>query len=78
MKSYLSLFFKGMIMGVAELIPGVSGGTIALILGIYERLIRTISNINFIFFKGIFNGNLKNSWVQLISIFFFPYFLGWQ
>ena len=47
MKSYLSLFFKGMIMGVAELIPGVSGGTIALILGIYERLIRTISNINF-------------------------------
>ena len=75
MKSYLSLFFKGMIMGVAELIPGVSGGTIALILGIYERLIRTISNINFIFFKGIFNGNLKNSWVQsdlnfLLSLLF--------
>ena len=47
MKSNLSIFFKGMIMGVTELIPGVSGGTIALILGIYERLIRAISNINF-------------------------------
>ena len=49
MKSNLSIFFKGMIMGVAELIPGVSGGTIALILGIYERLIRAISNINLLF-----------------------------
>ena len=51
-------------MGVAELMPGVSGGTIALILGIYERLIRTISNINFIFFKGIFYGGLRHSWAQ--------------
>ena len=42
MKSYLSIFLKGMIMGFAELIPGVSGGTIALILGIYKRLIKLI------------------------------------
>ena len=33
-------------MGFTELIPGVSGGTIALILGIYKRLIEAISNIN--------------------------------
>ena len=39
MKSYLAIFFKGMVMGFAELIPGVSGGTIALILGIYMRII---------------------------------------
>lgn len=64
MKSNLSIFFKGMIMGVAELIPGVSGGTIALILGIYERLIRAISNINFTFLKGILSGSSKQSWRQ--------------
>ena len=64
MKSNLSIFFKGMIMGVAELIPGVSGGTIALILGIYERLIRAISNINFTFLKGILSGSFKQSWCQ--------------
>ncbi|MFO7618570.1 MAG: DUF368 domain-containing protein [Thermoplasmata archaeon] len=39
------LFFKGMAVGVADLIPGVSGGTVALVLGVYERLIRGIRNI---------------------------------
>ena len=64
MKPNVSVFFKGMIMGVTELIPGVSGGTIALLLGIYERLIRAISNINFTFFKGILSGSFKQSWRQ--------------
>ena len=40
--SYLSLALKGMAMGIAEVIPGVSGGTIAFITGIYEKLINTI------------------------------------
>ncbi|MBT5750301.1 MAG: DUF368 domain-containing protein, partial [Flavobacteriales bacterium] len=39
MKNYIILFFKGMAMGVANVIPGVSGGTIALITEIYEELI---------------------------------------
>ena len=59
MKSYLSIFLKGMIMGFTELIPGVSGGTIALILGIYKRLVEAISNINLTFLKGAFSGSLK-------------------
>ena len=71
MKSNLSIFFKGMIMGVTELIPGVSGGTIALILGIYERLIRAISNINFTFLKGILSGSFKQSWRQSDTNFLF-------
>jgi putative membrane protein len=71
MKSNLSIFFKGMIMGVTELIPGVSGGTIALILGIYERLIRAISNINFTFLKGILSGSFKQSWSQSDTNFLF-------
>lgn len=44
MKS-VSLILKGMAMGVAEVIPGVSGGTIAFITGIYERLINSIKTL---------------------------------
>jgi uncharacterized membrane protein len=46
-KSKFILFFKGFSMGVADVIPGVSGGTIALISGIYEHLIFAISTINY-------------------------------
>ena len=76
MKSYLSIFLKGMIMGFTELIPGVSGGTIALILGIYKRLIEAISNINLAFLKGTFSGNLKHSWNQADLNFLFFLVLG--
>ena len=41
----ISTIFKGMAMGVAEAIPGVSGGTIAFITGIYERLLTAIGSI---------------------------------
>ena len=44
---YLIISFKGMAMGAADAVPGVSGGTIAFISGIYEELITTISNVNF-------------------------------
>lgn len=56
------LIIKGFFMGIANVIPGVSGGTIAIILGIYEKFISTISNI----FKNI-KENLK---------FLIPVFLG--
>ena len=46
MKSRLILYLKGVAMGAADIVPGVSGGTIALITGIYEELITTIKNIN--------------------------------
>jgi putative membrane protein len=39
------IFLKGMLMGVCDIIPGVSGGTIALITGIYERLVTAVGNI---------------------------------
>lgn len=47
MKSYISVFLKGMAMGIAEVIPGVSGGTIAFITGIYERFIHAIKSVDF-------------------------------
>ena len=44
---YLTLVFKGCCIGVANIIPGVSGGTMAVMLGIYERLIRALHHIGF-------------------------------
>ena len=49
MKENIFLVIKGFIMGIANVIPGVSGGTLALTLGIYEKLIKTISH----FFKNL-------------------------
>ncbi len=63
-KESLIIFLKGIFMGAADVVPGVSGGTIALIVGIYERLINAIKgvNINFIFsiFGYYFKGKKRN------------------
>jgi putative membrane protein len=44
---YCILIFKGMAMGAADLVPGVSGGTIAFITGIYEELIGSLGSFRF-------------------------------
>ena len=59
MKEYFSLFLKGVAMGTANIIPGVSGGTIALITGIFERLINAIKSFNLIALKLILKGDFK-------------------
>ena len=46
MKSIFIHILKGAVMGAANVIPGVSGGTMALIMGIYERLINCINQLN--------------------------------
>ncbi|WP_135825852.1 DUF368 domain-containing protein [Halorussus ruber] len=43
MREWLSIYLKGVFMGAADAVPGVSGGTIALITGIYERLVGAIA-----------------------------------
>jgi putative membrane protein len=47
--NYILLYCKGLFMGFSDIIPGVSGGTIALIVGIYERFIKALKNINLLF-----------------------------
>ena len=42
----IKTYFKGMLMGVADVIPGISGGTLALITGIYERLIDALKKLS--------------------------------
>ena len=46
----IKLYFKGMAMGIADAFPGISGGTMALILGVYKELVNSISIINFSLF----------------------------
>lgn len=46
LRDYARLFFTGSAMGIADLIPGVSGGTMAFILGVYEDLLTTIKSVN--------------------------------
>jgi len=43
---YLQVIIKGLAMGAADVVPGVSGGTLAFILGIYQRLLAAISAFN--------------------------------
>jgi putative membrane protein len=63
-KRYLTIATKGLLMGAADVVPGVSGGTIAFITGIYEELIKTIDGINFQLFKDLFKIGFKNSIVK--------------
>ncbi|MFL2579244.1 MAG: DUF368 domain-containing protein [Parvicellaceae bacterium] len=60
MKHYLILLLKGFGMGAANVIPGVSGGTIALVTGIYEQLINSLKSFNLKAVKLLFSGNFKS------------------
>ncbi len=59
MNQYIANFFKGMGVGSANVIPGVSGGTIALITGIFERLINALKSFNLTAIKLFFTGKFK-------------------
>lgn len=65
LKDYLIISLKGLAMGAADVVPGVSGGTIAFISGIYEELITTISNIDLSLFKTLKNEGLLPFWKKL-------------
>ena len=59
MNQYIANFFKGLGVGSANVIPGVSGGTIALITGIFERLINALKSFNLTAIKLFFSGKFK-------------------
>lgn len=72
----IKLYFKGMAMGVADAFPGISGGTMALILGIYKELIGSISVINFSLFKTLKNEGFNEFWRKLNGTFLLILFSG--
>ena len=76
MKFNKSLFFKGMLMGVAEIIPGVSGGTLAFITGIYKELIDSIKSINLESLKLLFKFQFKKFWYQINGNFLSTLLMG--
>ena len=61
-KQSLLLTIKGLAMGAADVVPGVSGGTIAFISGIYEELISTIHSLDLGVFKTLKKQGLKKAW----------------
>jgi len=62
LKRYIIITLKGIAMGAADVVPGVSGGTIAFISGIYEELLTAISSINFQTLKTLKTDGIKGVW----------------
>jgi len=75
-KDYLVLVLKGISMGAADVIPGVSGGTIAFITGIYEELINSIKSINLHAIKLFFSGKFAEFWKTINGTFLISVLLG--
>lgn len=61
---YLGISLKGMAMGAADIVPGVSGGTLAFIMGFYEELVETIDGLDLKFFKSWKQNGLKETWLK--------------
>ncbi|MBI9040702.1 MAG: DUF368 domain-containing protein [Lutibacter sp.] len=62
---YLIITLKGIAMGAADVVPGVSGGTIAFISGIYEELLAAISSVNFDTLKVLKNEGINAAWKKV-------------
>ncbi|MFC2148449.1 DUF368 domain-containing protein [Bacteroidota bacterium] len=74
--SYIIISLKGVAMGAADVVPGVSGGTIAFISGIYEELITSINSINFSKFKVLRKEGFKSFWKAINGNFLLALFSG--
>ena len=76
MRKYLLLYFKGLLMGAADIVPGVSGGTMALITGIYKELISSIDQINLKQLWLLRQEGFTAFWKGINGSFLLPLFLG--
>ena len=73
---YLLLYFKGMLMGAADLVPGVSGGTIALITGIYKELLDSINAVSWSTLKLLKKEGIVAIWKKIKGPFLLAVFGG--
>lgn len=76
LSDYIIIAFKGMAMGAADAVPGVSGGTIAFISGIYEELISSINQVNLSLLKTLKKDGLKAVWQQVNGNFLLALIIG--
>ncbi len=65
----VGVFLRGMAMGAADIVPGVSGGTIAFITGIYFRLLEAISAAPLAFWRQFIRGDLAGFWRSIDGTF---------
>ncbi len=72
----IALFLKGLAMGAANVIPGVSGGTIALITGIYQKLIFAIKAFDLQAARLLMAGRTREFWTHVDGSFLLPLALG--
>ena len=75
-KDYLVLVSKGIAMGAADVVPGVSGGTIAFITGIYEELINSIKSVNIKAIKLLLSFKIAEFWKTINGTFLVSVLLG--
>lgn len=73
---YFIIWIKGIAMGAADVVPGVSGGTIAFVSGIYEELIETINKVNFNTLKILKENGFKSMWQSINGNFLLALLLG--
>ena len=76
MKEKLRYLLCGLAMGAADVVPGVSGGTIAFITGIYDQLLNGIKSFNATFFRLFFTGRWKEACAGIPWGFLLPLLLG--
>ena len=76
MKIKPDLYLKGVFMGIAEIIPGVSGGTIAFITGIYEELIDSIKSVNSRSLKLLLTFKFASFWKAVNGSFLITLIIG--
>lgn len=69
LKSYIRLFFKGVAMGGADVVPGVSGGTIAFITGIYGQLLSAIKSVDLQALQLLTRGKFTEFWKYINGSF---------
>lgn len=74
--SAIRIFFTGFAMGIADLIPGVSGGTMAFILGIYDRLLAAIKSFDLQLVRLLLKGRVREAIAQIPWAFLIPLGLG--
>lgn len=75
-KKYTLTYFKGMAMGAADIVPGVSGGSIALIAGIYQELLDSINSFSLENLKLLTKGEVKRFYKAVNGSFLLSLFLG--
>ncbi len=76
LKDYLLIAVKGACMGAADVIPGVSGGTIAFIMGIYDEFVASIARIDTEAVKMLFSGRIREFWKHINGNFLLAIVLG--